>query len=335
MIGATTEVINKSIPGLIMANGDIDEEKFKEFKLKYEHELSKRPVSGKGEQMTTKQLILDALKRLAGSMKVWTTLIGLIAAITARYGFDVDQTAFLTIVGGFLALLGVQGANDWGAKGKQIAAAASMGVQGMTLSTLSSEAPHVTHVVTIGDLAVKMLMSDGSEHDVTAMLASAGYIKAVKADAPKTSEGGFATFSLLLFSSLIMGLGVLIVACASIKHEATVIKDAAISCASPSAKALTAEFGPTVDMLLARVTDSATGKIDWEPIKKAAKSSGKSELMCVVANVVASHLKKQANPSAPLVADLEFDTTSLRSGFAELAGGQLYEAEDGTILGAR
>lgn len=55
-----------------------------------------------------------ALLRVFSSMKTWTLLLALLTSQGAKYGLDVDEKTYWTIVGLFGLLLGVQGLNDHG-----------------------------------------------------------------------------------------------------------------------------------------------------------------------------------------------------------------------------
>jgi hypothetical protein len=65
----------------------------------------------------------DAIVRLLSSMKFWTTFLGIVTAIGAKYGFKVDPEVYYSIVGLFGLLLGAQGLTDHGKEAAKIAAA--------------------------------------------------------------------------------------------------------------------------------------------------------------------------------------------------------------------
>ena len=58
--------------------------------------------------------MIQALKSLLESAKVWTLLIGLSATFLAKYGIHVDDATAQLIAGGFAILLGAQGMADHG-----------------------------------------------------------------------------------------------------------------------------------------------------------------------------------------------------------------------------
>ncbi len=66
----------------------------------------------------------EALLRLLASAKFWTMLLGLVGAIAARYGFEVDPEVFWAIVGLVGVLIGAQGAADAGKEKAKIEAKA-------------------------------------------------------------------------------------------------------------------------------------------------------------------------------------------------------------------
>jgi len=122
--------------------------------------------------MTTKQMVIDALKRLAGSMKAWTMLLGLITAVAAHYGFNVDPTTFWVIVGGFATLLGAQGATDWGSKAAKIHTASFATSQLMAIAK-----PNVRCLVNGGDKA-QLILDNGDEYVLSdSLLEGAGYVR--------------------------------------------------------------------------------------------------------------------------------------------------------------
>jgi uncharacterized membrane protein YfbV (UPF0208 family) len=66
--------------------------------------------------------MIDALKRLASSMKFWTAVIALIAIFAARYGFEISEQMTALVGAIFAVLLGGQGLAD---HGKEAAKAAN------------------------------------------------------------------------------------------------------------------------------------------------------------------------------------------------------------------
>lgn len=63
-----------------------------------------------------------ALIALLSSMKFLTTVLGIVTALAARYGFHVDPDTFWMIAGLFVVLLTGQGLTDHGKAAAQIAA---------------------------------------------------------------------------------------------------------------------------------------------------------------------------------------------------------------------
>lgn len=65
----------------------------------------------------------NAILRLVSSMKFWTAILGIISALGARYGFQVDPEVYWSIVGIFGLLIGAQGLTDHGKEAAKITAA--------------------------------------------------------------------------------------------------------------------------------------------------------------------------------------------------------------------
>lgn len=65
----------------------------------------------------------EALQRLLSSMKFWTAVLGLLGTLAAKYGFDVDERMYWTIVGIVGLLLVGQAATDHGKAAAQAHAA--------------------------------------------------------------------------------------------------------------------------------------------------------------------------------------------------------------------
>lgn len=84
----------------------------------------------------------DAIVRLFSSMKFWTAVLGLVTAIGAKAGFNVDPEVFWGIVGVIMAVIVGQGLTDHGKEAAKITAAA-------TISAASSAAPPSTTVATV------------------------------------------------------------------------------------------------------------------------------------------------------------------------------------------
>lgn len=70
----------------------------------------------------------DALLRLASSMKFWTLLLGIVSALSAKYGLQVDPEVYWSIVGLFGLLLGAQGLQDHGKEAAKETAKASVAI---------------------------------------------------------------------------------------------------------------------------------------------------------------------------------------------------------------
>jgi hypothetical protein len=64
--------------------------------------------------------VREALLRLVSSMKFWTALLGLLGILGAKYGFDVDENTYWTIVGIVGLLLAGQAATDHGKAAAQV-----------------------------------------------------------------------------------------------------------------------------------------------------------------------------------------------------------------------
>ena len=67
----------------------------------------------------------DAIIRLLSSMKFWTAVLGLLTAIGAKAGFNVDPEVYWAIVGVVTVLILGQGLTDHGKEAAKITAAAA------------------------------------------------------------------------------------------------------------------------------------------------------------------------------------------------------------------
>lgn len=67
----------------------------------------------------------DAIIRLLSSMKFWTTILGVVTALGAKYGFKVDPDVYWSIIGLFGLLVGAQGLTDNGKEAAKITATAA------------------------------------------------------------------------------------------------------------------------------------------------------------------------------------------------------------------
>lgn len=67
----------------------------------------------------------DAIIRLLSSMKFWTVILGIVTALGAKYGINVDPEVYWSIVGLFGLLLGAQGLADHGKEAAKVAALAA------------------------------------------------------------------------------------------------------------------------------------------------------------------------------------------------------------------
>lgn len=67
----------------------------------------------------------DAIIRLLSSMKFWTAVLGLVTAIGAKAGFNVDPEVFWAIVGVITSVIIGQGLADHGKEAAKITAAAA------------------------------------------------------------------------------------------------------------------------------------------------------------------------------------------------------------------
>ena len=82
----------------------------------------------------------DAIIRLLSSMKFWTAVLGLLTAIGAKVGFNVDPEVFWAIVGVVTSVIIGQGLTDHGKEAAKITAAA-------TLAATQQPATAVTTVI--------------------------------------------------------------------------------------------------------------------------------------------------------------------------------------------
>lgn len=67
----------------------------------------------------------EAIIRLLSSMKFWTAVLGLITAIGAKAGFNVDPEVFWAIVGVVTAVILGQGLTDHGKEAAKITSSAA------------------------------------------------------------------------------------------------------------------------------------------------------------------------------------------------------------------
>lgn len=226
--------------------------------------------------MTTTQMILDALKRLAGSMKAWTLVLGLLTTLGAKYGFNVDPTTFWVIVGGFATLLGAQGATDWGKSASTVMAA----VPPTTMLTGTVDSPKASYLITKDDGTVNILMNNGDHHDITSMITAAGYAKVTTPTIVKTPQGGFAALWLMALINVV-ALSVIVIALvdctAPQKAEVKAVENNFIACAKVDFQA---QVVPVASVLIAHPSDTVA-KLD-----AIGLSAGQDVLACAVKVVV-------------------------------------------------
>jgi len=169
--------------------------------------------------LTTWQGFLTALKRLVSSMKFWTFMLTLLLALGTKYGFNVDPTAYWTIVGLGAALLGVQGATDWG-KNAQVAQnqshaihSAKYGTPFSSQAAVAQFAPAEAKLLIIGDDGkVSIHMTDGTDHDITEMLSKAGFVKSALV---RPGQAGFARLALMQLIAVVAVIAIALSACLS------------------------------------------------------------------------------------------------------------------------
>lgn len=77
----------------------------------------------------------DAIVRLFSSMKFWTAVLGLITAIGAKVGFNVDPDVFWAIIGVVTSVILGQGLTDHGKEAAKITAAATVAATQTTTVT--------------------------------------------------------------------------------------------------------------------------------------------------------------------------------------------------------
>lgn len=123
-----------------------------------------------------------------------------------------------------------------------------------------------------------------------------------------------------------------VVSCAETKTAIKATKDSAIPCATETAKSLTTQFGAIVTKTILDNLDASTRKVDWDPVKDLTKTFAKDTGMCVLTNVVAAIRASKTVDGAVMSAPVDIDEASLLAGFREIAGGQAYQAADGTVL---
>lgn len=107
-----------------------------------------------------------------------------------------------------------------------------------------------------------------------------------------------------------------------------------VDCTAPTARDLVKQFGPTLDLVLARAA-TTEGSIDWQSVRAASQNFALDAGACVLATTVARVLADKPNPDAPNSAPLEIDKTKLREGFEVLRsgsfGGKRFHTEAGDL----
>lgn len=314
--------------------------------------------------------IKEAFLKLVSSLKFWTVILWLGSAIAAKYGFNVDEDVYWTIVAAFGALVTGQALKGFGAVAAQVKAAsdkdareaylpqtlpAGTGGWGGAEVTLSSSVHHAGTVtnehpvgatlvsndegLTIASTAegVSIPMPDGTTRTLSnAMLLSAGYVK----QAPEVNpQAGRATIGAMLMCVLLamwpIGLA-LLTSCGSMKNGAKNAAGALVDCLKPASQAHVKEYLPVFDVLLARSV-GLDGKIDREAVKATTKNILAETGGCVLATAFAKLLStpQPKNDEAPLSEAQDIDRAELLKEFnairAEHLGGKTFKTSEGTL----
>lgn len=134
--------------------------------------------------------LLSGLKDVAlrglSSLKVWTTLFGILATMLAKKGIVLDPALAQYVAGFFGLLLVGQAANDHGKAAALIHAANAQ----MGLSLAAKVDMKLLSVADDGSF-VKIHMTDGSDIDITDALKDAGFERKPKLAIAKSPESGF------------------------------------------------------------------------------------------------------------------------------------------------
>ncbi len=75
-------------------------------------------------------LLKPPLTRTFSSLKFWTVVLGLVSSQAAKYGLEVDEATYWTVVGFFGVLLGAQGLQDHGKEAAKLKGPTVEGVGG-------------------------------------------------------------------------------------------------------------------------------------------------------------------------------------------------------------
>jgi len=245
---------------------------------------------------------MQKLRELLGSKKVISAIVAVVTVIAAKYGFRVDTETIIGLITLFGILIGAQGATDFGKEAAKIQA----------------------------DAAVKVAESNKQ----TAIIASGANVLPTDQVVTQPIDRGFASLDLLVTIAMLSIVVGVVASCSWFKREASSVGHAVIDCTAENATKLTSQFGPTVDMLLLNVADSNTGQLDWAPLKAAGRAFATDAAKCVLANVIASHLKAPVE-GGPQSSPVQLDAAALRTGFADLSrelyGGQSFKTKDGVL----
>lgn len=128
----------------------------------------------------------------------------------------------------------------------------------------------------------------------------------------------------------------LVASCSKLEHVGNVGKEIVVDCTKTEAVRASSELGPLVDGLLYSHADS-TGRIDWAPLKDAAKRWSVELGGCVLADAVSRVLRPPApDPNAPQLSPVMLDLADLRAGFAlfkaQHFGGVVFVVKNGEQL---
>lgn len=244
------------------------------------------------------------MRQLLTSKKFIVMIAAAVVAVASKLGLNLDPDLVQQIVYLAIAFIVGQGIADHGKEAAKVEAASGVPVTTTVTETSSTRDGALEAVVTSRTMETTV----------------------------KPTQAGFARVGLLLVISAIFGAGMLAMGCNQVTHSAAVAKGASKNCLSEAAKARTKEFGPAVKASVLDAYDSSTRQINWAPIKQMALWFTVDSGMCVLANVVADLLAPPpAIPGAPQSAPIDIDPTSLRSGFANIAGGVKYDTAVGPL----
>lgn len=224
--------------------------------------------------------MMEALRGLFGSKKFLGAIVGVIVALGARYGLNLDPEIVALIVGLFAAAIIGQGVADHGKEAAKINAAAPANDNTSNVGAVVNVAP----------------------------------------PAPSSPLGGIdKVAAVVLFvgitSTLVVG-GVS--ACGNTKDALRAGGRAFVDCMKPATKSAAGELGEAFENTVRNLLDS-TGKIDRAGLREVAAPLKSDAPRCALDAAIAAVLNPPPpRPGAPASAPLEVDAADVSSAYAEL-----------------